>query len=409
MAKLYKRELYLAKLRPFYDSDLIKVITGIRRCGKSSLLLTVQDELRASGVDEERIISINLDKRGFRSIKTPDKLEEAIDSRAQAQGMKYLFIDEVQNVPGFEEVVNAYREEGDFSIFVTGSNSYLLSGELATKLTGRHIAFEMFPLNYHEYLGMRRWLGLDAESGDRNGFDAYLSLGGFPKILEFQDVEARRLYVESVVSQIMEKDVRARQKVRGWDRFDRVAAYLINNFGATTSIPTIAKAMGAAMGSPIAQETVSRYVRLLENAKVLYKCQRFDMKSRRSLGSQEKYYLSDIGIYFARNTDNRINYGPVLENVLYTYLRSKGYAVSVGRIGKLECDFIVRKRDDYAYVQVAMTIADPRTEEREYAVFERIRNGYPRYLLTLDSLLQRRDGVRHLNLADFMAADGDLL
>lgn len=407
--RLYKREQYLKKLRPFYDSDIIKVITGIRRCGKSCLMQSVIRELRELGVPEENIVDINLDKRGFKSIKTPAQLEATIDDRVKGSGLKYLFIDEIQNVRGYEEVVNAFREEGDFSIFITGSNSYLLSGELMTKLTGRYIEFEMFPLNFHEFLEMKRFERREPLASKQEEFETYLRYGGFPKTLEFIDDQAKLDYVESVIGQIMDKDVRQRAKIRNRDAFNRVATYVINNFGSTTSITSITQYLDNTLGLATKRSTVSRYVEILESAEILNKCQRFDLKSKQSLGAQEKYYLSDTSIYFARNTDSRINFGPVLENVLYTYLRSKGYMVSVGRIGKLECDFIVRKHDEYAYVQVAMTIADPATEEREYKVFERIRDGYPRYLLTLDPLQQKRDGVMHLNLIDFMASDGDLL
>lgn len=405
--KIYRRESYLKKIRPFYDDDVIKVITGVRRCGKSCLLQSIAEELIERGVDEKDIVYIDLDSRGFRSIKTPSQLEQAIDSRIVDEGFKYLFIDEIQNVAGYEELINGYRTDGGFSIFITGSNSYLLSGELVTKLTGRYVEFELFTLSFNEYLDMKRFLGKNVGAVDVE-FNEYLRYGGFPKALSYDDVEAKQTYVGEVVGQIIEKDVKGRNKIRKQDVFDRVMTYIINNFGATTSVASITSYFNDVEHVPLKQETVKRYLGLLENAKVLEKCTRFDMKSRRSLGAQEKYYLSDLGIYFARNTDNRINYGPALENVLYIYLRSKGYSVSIGKIGNLECDFIARRQNSYAYIQVAMTIADRETEEREYRPFAAIHDGYPQYLFTLDTLLQERDGVRHCNLAQFMAEDSDL-
>lgn len=216
-------------------------------------------------------------------------------------------------------------------------------------------------------------------------------------------------YVRSVVTQIMEKDVLGRQKIRSRDLFDRVTTYLINNYGSTTSLASIVEALQKHAGIQTTRDTVKCYASILDNAKILECCRRFDLKSKRSLGALEKYYLADLGIYFARNTDGRINYGPALENVLYTYLRSHGYALSIGKIGNLECDFIARKGNAYAYVQVAMSIADPAVEERKYRVFCNIRDNYPQYLFTLDPLQQQRDGVRHLNLADFMASGGELI
>lgn len=240
-------------------------------------------------------------------------------------------------------------------------------------------------------------------------FDEYLRYGGFPRSLEYDDPEAKARYIEDVVNQIVEKDIKKRKKIRNIDTFERVMAYAINNYGAPTSLTNLVDYFNNIEHVSVQRRTIAAYIKLLENAKILYKCPRFDLKSRKSLRGEEKYYLADPGIYFARNVDVRLNYGPSLESALYVYLRTKGYRLSVGRIGKLECDFIARKRNDYAYVQVSMTIADRDVEEREYRPFRSIRDGYPRFLFTLDPLLQEREGVRHLNMVDFMASDGDLL
>lgn len=406
--KLYHREQYLKKIRPFYDDDLIKVITGIRRCGKSCLMSTIAEELRNRGVEDKDIIYLDLDKRGNRSIKTPDQLEEKIESLLADNDFKYLFIDEVQNVQDYEEVVNAYNSDGGFSIFITGSNSYLLSGELMTKLTGRYVEFEMFTLSFSEFLDMKRFMG--KEVGDeRIEFDEYLRYGGFPRSLEYDDPEAKARYIEDVVGQIVDKDIRTRNKIRNIDTFNRVMTYVINNYGAPTSLTSLHDYFTKTERIAVERRTIAAYIQMLIDAKVLYKCERFDLKSRKSLRGEEKYYLADPGIFFARNVDVRLNYGPSLENALYIYLRSRGYKLSVGRIGKLECDFIARRRNAYAYIQVSMTIADRDVEEREYRPFGYIRDGYPRYLFTLDPLLQERDGVRHLNMVSFMKDDGDLI
>lgn len=406
--KLYHREQYLKKIRPFYDDDLIKVITGIRRCGKSCLMATIAEELRNRGVEDKDIIYLDLDKRGNRSIKTPDQLEEKIESLLADDDFKYLFIDEVQNVQDYEEVVNAYNSDGGFSIFITGSNSYLLSGELMTKLTGRYVEFEMFTLSFSEFLDMKRSMG--KEVGDaRIEFDEYLRYGGFPRSLEYDDPEAKARYIEDVVGQIVDKDIRTRNKIRNIDTFNRVMTYAINNYGAPTSLTSLHDYFTKTERIAVERRTIAAYIQMLIDAKVLYRCERFDLKSRKSLRGEEKYYLADPGIYFARNVDARLNYGPSLENALYIYLRARGYKLSVGRIGKLECDFIARKRNAYAYIQVSMTIADRDVEEREYRPFGYIRDGYPRYLFTLDPLLQERDGVRHLNMVSFMKDDGGLI
>lgn len=405
--RLYRREQYLKKIRPFYDDDLIKVITGIRRCGKSCLMETVIEELKERGVAEKDIVYLDLERRGNRSIKTPDQLEQAIDQRLVDDDFKYLFIDEVQNVRGYEEVVNAYNADGGFSVFITGSNSYLLSGELVTKLTGRYVEFEIFPLSFAEYLGMKRHLG--KEVGDRRlEFEAYLRYGGFPRSLEYDDPDAKARYIEDVIGQIVDKDIKANRKIRHVDTFERVMTYVINNFGAPTSLTNLVEYFTGVEKIRVQRRTIASYIQALVDAKVIYRCPRFDLKSRKSLRGEEKYYLADPGIYFARNVDVRLNYGPSLENALYLYLSSRGYKLSVGRVGKLECDFIARRRNEYAYIQVAMSIAERSTEDREYRPFGYIRDGYPRFLFTLDPLLQEREGVRHLNLIDFMAEERDL-
>ena len=406
--KLYRREQYLRKIRPFYDADLIKVITGVRRCGKSCLMECIANELRERGVAEKDIVYLNLDKRGYRSIKTPDQLEAAIEARLVDDDFKYLFIDEIQNVGGFEEVINGFNTDGGFSIFVTGSNSYLLSGELVTKLTGRYVEFEMFTLSFAEYLGMKRFLGKEVRDS-RVEFDDYLRYGGFPRSLEFDDPDAKARYIEDVVAQVIDKDIKAKKKIRNVDTFERVMTYMINNYGAPTSLTNIVEHFNNVEKVAVQRRTIASYIELLVNAKVLYRCQRFDLKSRKSLRGEEKYYLADPGIYFARNVDVRPSYGSSLENALFLYLKAREYRLSVGRIGKLECDFIARRRNAYAYIQVSMSIADPNVEEREYRPFSQIRDGYPRFLFTLDPLLQEREGVRHLNMIDFMAGESELL
>ena len=402
--ELYKRERYLKKIRGFYHSDdLIKVITGIRRCGKSSLMQTISDELVMSGVKEENIIYIDLDRRGYRSIKNADQLDELIAKHDNIEGMKYLFIDEVQNVIGFEDVLNGFRSEGGWSIFITGSNSYLLSGELVTKLTGRYLEFEMFPLTFEEYLKMKEFYNIKINDNMAVELNSYIMEGGFPRTLFFENQADKQTYVQAVISEIFEKDIKKRVKIRDRESFEAVQRFIINNFGATTSINRLCESLHK-NGMTITKSTVSRYIKVLLDAKILYECNRFDLKSKKSLGGEKKYYLADLSFYFSQNTDNRINYGPTLENMVYIYARAHDYSVSIGKIGKLECDFILRGTDQqYSYVQVAYTIAPSKdTEDREYRPLEQIKDNYPKYVATTDFLLQKRNGINHVNLIDFM-------
>ena len=401
--KYFKRESYLQKIRGFYnDTEIIKVITGVRRCGKSSLMQTIAQELRDKGVSVENIIYFDLDKRGYRNIKTSDQLEKIIEDDAIAKGLKYLFIDEVQNVTGFEEVLNGFRDEGDFSIFITGSNSFLLSGELITKLTGRYIEFEMFPLNFQEYLGMKDFLKKPVDSNLVQEFDNYLLEGGFPKAVQYDSIQDKKTYITSVITEIFEKDIKRRVKIRNVSAFQKVQQYLINNFGATTSLQNILDELEK-NGTKIKRETLNSYIKILCDAKILYECNRFDLKSKKSIAGEKKYYLSDLGFYYATNTDNRINYGPVMENVAFIYARSNDYSVSIGRIGKLECDFILRKDLEYSYLQICMTIMSSKeTEEREYRPLESIKDNYPKYVITRSDPVQHRNGIIHKNMPDLM-------
>ena len=302
-------------------------------------------------------------------------------------------------------MLNGLRAEGGFSIFITGSNSYLLSGELATKLTGRYIEFEMQTLDFGEYCQMKRFLGLPVDPNPVAEFDAYILEGGFPKAMDYPRLADKRAYVAAVVEEIFEKDIRRRVKIKNVSTFNQVRDYVINNFGATTSLANIQSDLESKQGVKIKRETLARYLQILEDAKIVSKCARFDLKSRKSLRGEQKYYLADLSFYFALNTDNRINYGPVLENIVYRYARAQGCKVSVGRIGKLECDFILENPEmGYAYVQVAMTImADRATEEREYRPLEQIRDNYPKLVLTRADPIQRRSGIIHENVPELIA------
>ena len=380
MDLIYKIEDYLKKVISFYNDNMIKVITGIRRCGKSSLLKSIIEELKEKGIKEKDIIYIELDKKEYKNIKNPKQLEKLIDSLIVDNDFKYLFIDEVQNVKGFETVVNAYREEGNFSIFLTGSNSYLLSGELITKLTGRYIEFEMLPLNFCEYVLMKKFLNKDVNDNIYKEFEEYARCGGFPGSLYYDNYEDKMLYTKNVINQIFENDIKINKKIKDKNiKVDR--------------------------------RTINGYIDVLKQAKIIYACDMFDIKSKDVLDCEKKYYLADTSLYFMLNTDNRINYGPVLENILFSYFKSKGYLLSVGKIGKLEIDFIVRKGiDNYYYVQVSKNIDDDSTKEREYKPFYAIKEMYPRYLFVLDLIFQENiDGIKNINIVDFIYNNEELV
>ena len=403
--KVFPREKYLSKLRPFFSSDIIKVITGIRRCGKSFILKGIINELIENGTEESDIIYVPLDKRGFKNIKTPEQLEERLESMIEDDSFKYIFIDEIQNVKGFESVVQAYAEEG-FSVFLTGSNSYLLSDEITTKLTGRYLSFEVFTLDFAEYLDMKRFFGKEIGNDIVAEFDEYILNGGFPKTLEFEDFNARQVYTRGIISEIFEKDVKTRKRISNVAVYERVQAFLLNNYSAPFSIGNLMEIL-LGEGFSTKTATVRGYIDDLQKAKIVYECNRFDLKSKKAIKREQKYYLADLAIYFAMNTDNRLSYGSSLENIVYLYLVSNDYQVSIGKIGKFECDFIVRDHNrNYAYIQVAYTLqgedmkTTERIKEREYRPFRDIKDGYPRYIVSLDRFRDQQEGVHHINAID---------
>ena len=307
------------------------------------------NELTDSGIDTDSILYLPLDRRGFKYIKTPEQLEEKIESMLREKDFYYLFIDEVQNVEGFESVVQAYAEEG-FSLFLTGSNSYLLSDEISTKLTGRYLNFEIYPLDFKEYLEMKAFFHLTIDENMENEFDEYMLNGGFPKSLEFPDLNARQVYTRGIIQEIFEKDVKTRRRISNVAVFKRVQSFVLNNYASPFSLANLLENLEKEHINTKAS-TVRNYIEDLKKAKVVYECNRFDLKSKKSIGREQKYYLADLSIYFSMNTDNRLSYGSSLENLVYLYLKGSEYQVSVGKIGKFECDFIVRKKDmSYAYV-----------------------------------------------------------
>ena len=360
----YPRENYLKKIRDFYhETDIIKVITGVRRCGKSCLMETIANELKSSGIPSNHIYFFDLDSKDYHKITNPEQLEQLLESVPKVRGTKYLFIDEIQNVKDFELILNSFEE----------------------------------------YEGIKKFYGKKIASDRQEELQNYSLEGGFPRTIQLENIAAKRRYVQSVIEEIFEKDIRRRLKIRNKNTFETVQKYIINNFAATTSLKSLKKAIEQ-NGTAISEATIARYVKALLDAKILCDCPRFDMKSKKSLSGEKKYYLADTAFYFAQNTDNRINFGPVLENITYIYAKSHDYSVAIGRIGKLECDFILRNNEmRYSYIQVAYTIALSKdTEDREYRPLESIKDNYPKYVVTADSILQQRNGIEHINLIDFM-------
>ncbi len=400
------REKYLSRIRPFYqDSGMIKVLTGVRRCGKSTIMNQIIEELKQSGVDGQNIAHIDLDSKKYLAVKTVDRLEKIVDSMIdRSPGKKYLFIDEIQNVKDFEPLINAYRNDG-ISVFITGSNSYLPSGELMTKLTGRYIEFKIGTFSFEE---IRDYYEINNIQFDKDReFQNYLAYGGYPKRLEYQDVYAQEEYVRSVIDETIEKDIFKSKKVRDKQLLKRILNYIVSTPSAEISTTSISDYLRSEKIRTL-PNTVGRHLDLIYSSKIASKCERFDIVGKKSLKTHYKSYVADPSVhalYPKHRTEIRM--GMILENIVYNELVSRGYTVSVGKLRKKEIDFVVSHGRDLAYVQVTYMMSDEETWKREFDPLISIRDGFPKYIISLDPVQIDREGIRMLHLVnDFLLGDG---
>ena len=398
MEKLYKRELYLSKIRPFYkDEDMIKVLTGVRRCGKSSIMQLICDELIENEVSKNNIVYINLDKRPYKGIKTQVQLEKVIDELFLGiEGTKYLFIDEIQNVKDFEESINAYREEGDYSIFITGSNSYMLSGELATYLTGRYIQIHVLPLSFKEYLSYY------GDIDELKKYNEYIMYGGFPYLINLENHMEKIDYLDSIYNTVIMKDVISRKKVNDPLILESICRFLFDNIGSSVSTKKISDTL-ASNGRKNSVHTIEGYLNALLESYILYKVNRYDIKGKQLLKTQEKYYLSDLGLRtYLLGKNYQKDLGHILENVIFLELKRKGYRIYIGKNDTTEVDFVIETNDDFIYVQVALSVRDEDTLKRELKPLENINDHYRKYLITLDYDTNNYNGIKQISAIDFL-------
>jgi len=342
--KLYKRQYYLKKIREFYqDKELIKVLTGIRGCGKTCMMEMIINELRWRGNAAVNLIHIDLDTKEFRNIKNIEKLRIAIKEKMvpSKEGTIYLFIDEIQLIDDFETLIETLYKEGRYSIFLSASSSYLLSDSFKQKFEKHYKVFEIFPLSYAEYEGMKDFMGMKKEENPLLEFARFVHDGGLPKVLQCDNAQEKQKYILAVLEDIFKKDIAKMEKIRHVVYFKQVEEYIIDSFGESISMTRLTDYFRNYVRIPVKRETLERYLELLEKAKLVYRCNRFDIKTEKELQGDQRYYLTDLGFYFARKTDSKIDYSLVMKNIIYMYLRSREYNISTGRIGKKECDFVL--------------------------------------------------------------------
>lgn len=398
-----KRELYIEKIKPFINKDIIKVLTGIRRSGKSVMLKLIMEELKQNKIDEKQFININFENLINRELTTSDKLHEYILKKASEIKKKcYIFLDEIQEVKDWEKCINSLRvnEEYDFDIYITGSNAKLLSGELSTYLAGRYVEFVIYPFSFKEFLETLKSIQQDVST--REAFQKYVKFGGMPFLynLAFEE-EASLQYLKDIYSSIILKDITQRNKIRDTDLLERVISYLIMNVGNNFSATSISKFFKSE-NRKVSVETILNYIKAAEESFLIYRVSRDDLIGKKVLNVNEKYYIADHGMREAILGSNQRDINQIFENIIYLELLRKGYNVRVGKVDNLEVDFVCTKGNEKIYVQVAYLLASSETIEREFTSLEKIDDNYPKYVISMDEFDMSRNGIIHINIIDFL-------
>ena len=401
---MIKRELYMSRIRPFIGGELIKVVTGIRRSGKSVMLELVKQELLESGVGAEHFISINFeDMRNAHLCNAQSLHEEVLRLSSTIQGKVFLFFDEIQEVANWEKCINSLRVALDCDIYITGSNAKLLSGELATYLGGRYVEFVIYPFSFSEFLEL--YLPIFPQSSIQQCFQKYLVTGGMPYLsnLQYAD-EPSHQYLTDLFNSVMLKDIVKRNKVRDVGLLERILAFVTANVGTTFSATSLSKFLKSEHRT-VAPETILNYIKYCCDAYLFYQVKRQDLQGKQLLATNEKYYIADHGIREAVFGGNMRDINLILENIVFMELLRRGYSVTVGKTGNKEVDFVCDKRGERIYIQVAYLLASEETIHREFDVYDSLRDHYPKYVVSLDEFDMSRNGIRHRNIRDFLLAD----
>lgn len=396
---LIPRETYLKKIRKLINHEEIKVIMGVRRCGKTTLLKLIISELKENGVNDENIIHINFESSKYDEIKNYKDLNEYIFKKTETiKGKIYLFFDEIQMVDEWEKSINAYRIDLDSDIYITGSNSKLLSGELSTLLSGRYRQIIVYPFSYKEILQYLKTQEITYKS-EMDVFEKYLTYGGFPNVLKY-DLDDKEGYLDDIYNSIVIKDVISKNKIKNVDFLERFLKFIISHIGKTFSSRSISKYLKSDNVS-LSPLTINNYLNYAIKAFILIKIPREDIKEKKLLTVNEKYYVVDLGFYHIQRGINT-NMGQVLENIVLLELLQRGYEITVGKIKDLEVDFVCKKPNETVYIQVAQTVANEETLKRELKPLKLINDNYKKYLLTLDVLNYSNDGIIHENIIEFL-------
>lgn len=406
---MVKRKLYLNKIRKLMDKEEVKIITGVRRSGKTYLLKQVIEELKEKGIPDENIIYISFESNKYRKIKNDEELDEIVFNLTKnIKGKIYLFFDEIQRVKNWEESINSYRIDLDSDIYVTGSYSNLLNGINRTLLSGRYIRIHIYPFSYKELLEYYKEEkgSLLTYNEELNIFNNYLSFGGFPGLLKYEDNDEKFDYLSDIYDSIMLKDILDIEKIGTTELFERLMEFMISNIGQLFSATSISKYLKSEKRN-ISTSTVLNYIRYATNALLLYQTKREDLIGKKILNVSEKYYVVDPGFYYLFNDVSKRNLGSLLENIIYLEFKRRNYDVTIGKIYNLEVDFICKKPGKKMFVQVSNSILDEKTMEREFKSLRKIKESYPKYILTMDTVDLSQEGIIHMNIMEFLK-DGEI-
>lgn len=400
---MLKRDEYIKKIVPFIDKDVIKVLTGIRRSGKSVMLKLLMEELKNIGINEKQFIYINFENLKYRNLKNYERLYDFILNKVDDKYKSYyIFLDEIQEVEEWEKCVNSLRVDEDFNfdIYITGSNAKLLSGELSTYLAGRYIEFIVYPFSFKEFFEIMKEKNKEIEL--KEVFQDYVKFGGMPFLHNLDyNFEASMQYLQDLYASIILKDITQRNNIRDTDLLERIINYVIMNIGNTFSATSISKFFKSE-NRKVAIETILNYIKACEEAFLIYRVARNDLLGKKILNVNEKYYIADHGIREAIMENNQKNINQVLENIVYFEMLRRGCNVKIGKVDNLEVDFVCKKNDETIYIQVSYLLASEDTKEREFSVLENIKDNYPKYVLSMDEFDMSRNGIKHVNLIEFL-------
>lgn len=401
MNNMIKREKYLKRIRPFYEQDLIKVITGIRRCGKSVILNQIMDELRQSGVKDEQIIYINFEFTDYIDINDAKKFNDFIEKKLINKNKYYVFFDEIQNVDRWEKVVNSLKAKynENISIFITGSNSDLLSGELATHIAGRYVSFKIYPFTFDEVCELKDIKDKDKYELERT-FDDYIIWGGMPQRFLMNDELQIKTYLSDVYNSIVVKDIIERFKIKDLDLFNKILTFIMTTPSQTFSADSLTKYL-LNENIDVSKMTVYNYLEYMCRALLINKADRFDVRGKRILNGKYKYYLTDLGFTNILNDGKKKQISTYLENIVYNELVARGYNANIGTLENGEIDFIATRFEEKEYYQVTFHLSDD-IIEREFGVYKNIQDNYPKYVISCDTFDFSQNGIIHKNIIDFL-------